>query len=145
MGFIVIAKGARNLLFWSEMGWTVVYIALSWVCVTVFALNGTGIAFFGSYIFHVLMVYTIVHRLTGFQYSVANIQISVLFVLTISLVFCGFYMFSYRVAMAVGIVVLTATSIYSMRKILNLVEPALLPRPIVRLLGWIRLIGVPVR
>lgn len=139
MGFIIIAKGARNLFFWAEFGWTVVYITFAWVCVTAFALNGAGIAFFGSYIFHVLMVYLIVRRLTGFQYSAANVRISILFILIIAVVFCAFYILSYRMAMGVGILALTATTIFSVRKILNLIEPTAVPRPILRVLGWFRL------
>jgi PST family polysaccharide transporter len=142
MGFIIIAKGARNLFFWAELGWTVVYVALAWVCVTAFALNGAGIAFFGSYIFHVLMIYLIVRRLSGFQYSAANVKASLLFILILVLVLCGFYGMPYPAAMAVGILVLTATTIYSIRQILNLVSPALVPRPIFRVLEWLRLVGV---
>lgn len=141
MGFIVIAKGARNLLFWCELGWTLVYVALSWVCVTAFALNGTGIAFFGSYIFHVLMVYLVVRRLTGYQYSAANLRTILLFTAIIALVFCGSNTLSYSVATVVGILATTATSIYSIRKMLNLIGPTSLPRPIRRVLGWFRLIG----
>jgi antigen flippase len=141
MGFIIIAKGARNLFFWSEFGWTVVYVALAWVCVTAFALNGTGIAFFGSYIFHVLMIYLIVHQLSGFRYSAANVKASLLFILVLGLVFCGYNALPYYVAMVVGILVLMATSIYSIRQILNLVSPALVPRPILRVLEWFRLAG----
>jgi PST family polysaccharide transporter len=141
MGFIIIAKGARNLFFWSELGWTVVYVALAWVCVTAFALNGAGVAFFGSYIFHVLMIYLIVRRLSGFQYSGANLKASLLFVLVIALVFCGLYGLPYHVAMVVGLLVLTATSIYSIRQILNLASPTLIPRRILRVLEWFRLVG----
>jgi PST family polysaccharide transporter len=141
MGFIIIAKGARNLFLWSELGWTVVYVALAWVCVTAFALNGAGIAFFGSYIFHVLMIYLIVRRLSGFQYSTANIKSSLLFILIIVLVFCGFYGLPYPVAMIVGILALTATSIYSIRHTLNLVSPTLIPRPILRVLERFHLVG----
>ena len=140
MGYIIIAKGARNLFFWSELSWTVVYVALAWVCVTAFALDGAGIAFFASYIFHVLMIYLIVRRLSGFQYSAANMKASLLFILILVLVFCGFYGMPYPVFMVVGILVLTATSIYSIRHILNLVSPTLIPRPILRVLGWFRLV-----
>ena|SRR5690242_4630029 len=141
MGFIIIAKGARNLFFWSEFGWTVVYVALAWVCVTAFALNGAGIAFFGSYIFHVLMIYLIVHKLSGFRYSAANVKVGLLFILVLGLIFCGYNALPYYVAMVVGILVLMATSIYSIRQILNLVSLALVPRPILRVLEWFRLAG----
>jgi PST family polysaccharide transporter len=80
MGYIIIAKGARNLFVWAEMGWTAVYVGLAWVCVNAFGLNGAGIAFFGSYIFHVLMIYLIVRQLSRFQWLVENIKIGILFI-----------------------------------------------------------------
>ena len=122
MGAIVIAKGARNLFFWSELGWMLVYVGLAWVCVTAFALNGAGIAFFVSYVFHVLMVYLIVRQLSGFQYSAGNKKLLVLFVSILVLLGCGFYWLPYRVAMVVGILVLIVTSIYTVRQILSLVR-----------------------
>ena len=99
MGYIIIAKGARNLFFWSELAWTVVYVALAWGCVNAFGLNGAGIAFFGSYVFHVLMTYLFARRLSGFQYSAANVKVSLLFTLILGLVFCGFYGLPYPVAL----------------------------------------------
>ncbi len=141
MGYIIIAKGARNLFFWSELAWTVVYVALAWVCVTAFALNGAGIAFFASYVVHVLMIYLIVRRLSGFQYSAANMKVSLLFILILVLVFCGFYGLPYPVALVVGILALTATIIYSIRHILHLVSPTMIPRPLLRMLERFRLVG----
>jgi antigen flippase len=88
------------------------------------------------------MIYLIVRRLSGFQYSAANMKASLLFILILVLVLCGFYGMPYPVAMVVGILVLTATTIYSFRQILNLVSPALVPRPILRVLEWFRLVGV---
>ncbi len=32
MGFIIVAKGVQNLLIFSELSWTVVYLGLAWVC-----------------------------------------------------------------------------------------------------------------
>ena len=141
MGYIIIAKGARNLFFWSELAWTAVYVALAWVCVTAFGLNGAGIAFFLSYVFHVLMIYLIVRWLSGFQYSAANMKVSLLFILILVLVFCGFYGLPYPAALVVGILALTATSIYSIQQILSLVSPTLIPGPILTMLQWFRLAG----
>jgi antigen flippase len=140
MGIIILAKGARNLLFWSELGWALVYVALAWVCVAAFALNGAGLAFFGAYIFHVVMVYLIVRRLSGFRYSSVNKNNSMLFGSTLSLLVCGFWYLPHNTAMLVGISALTATSIYSARQILNFVSPILVPRPVLRVLKWFGLV-----
>ena len=139
MGYIIVAKGAGNLFFWAELAWTVVYVALAWVCVTAFGLNGAGVAFFASYVFHVLMIYLIVRRLSGFHYSADNIKFSLLLFLVLGLVFCGLYGLPYRAAMVVGVLALAATSIYSIRQILKLVSPSLIPRPVLRVLEWFRL------
>jgi PST family polysaccharide transporter len=90
------------------------------------------------------MIYLIVRRLTGFQYSAANIKASLLFFSVLALVFCGFYGLPYRVALVVGLFALAAASVYSIRQILNLVSPVLVPRPILRVLEWFRLVGATI-
>jgi antigen flippase len=138
MGFIIIAKGAQSLFFWSELAWTVVYVALAWICVSAFGLSGAGIAFFGSYIFHVLMTYLIVSQLSGFQWSATTIKAGLFFISVVALVFGAFYELSYRWAVTVGIFAVIASSVYSIRVLLNLISLNLIPRPMLRLLGWFR-------
>jgi enterobacterial common antigen flippase len=140
MGCIIIAKAARNLFFWSELGWTVVYVVLAWVCITAFALDGAGIAYCASYVLHVLMTYLIVRRLSGFRYSADNIKTGLLFVSILVFVFCGFYGLVQRVAMVVGILVLTATSIYSIRQILSLVSSTHIAPALLSILVRLRLV-----
>src|SRR5947209_6174477 len=118
MGYIIIAKGARNLFVWAEMAWTAVYVGLAWVCVNAFGLNGAGIAFFGSYIFHVLMLYLIARQLSGFRWSATNIKIGVLFISILALIFLSFYGLAYLLAMAIGIFALLASGVYSIRSLL---------------------------
>ena len=57
MGFIIVAKNKQSSFFGAELAWTVVNVGLTWICVRSFGLNGAGIAFFGSYVFHGLMIY----------------------------------------------------------------------------------------
>ena len=52
MGFIIVAKNKQNLFFGAELAWTVVNVGLTWLCLRWWGLNGAGIAFFGSYVFH---------------------------------------------------------------------------------------------
>lgn len=139
IGFIIIAKGARNLFFWAELAWAAVYVALAWICVSTFGLNGAGIAFFGSYIFHVLMIYLIVRRLSGFRWSGANVRAGVSFMTVVGLVFCGFYGLPNPLAVGIGVSVVIASSAYSIRALVDLVSPNLIPRPIRRLAEWFRL------
>jgi PST family polysaccharide transporter len=140
MGYIIIAKGARNLFLWTEIAWAAVYVGLAWPCVNAFGLNGAGIAFFGSYIFHVLMIYLIVRHLSRFQWSATNIKIGLLFISILILIFLSFYGLSYRLATAVGLFALLASGVYSMRSLLSLVSLNVVPRPILRVLEWFRLV-----
>jgi enterobacterial common antigen flippase len=69
IGYVVVAKGSQGIYIATELAWTVVNIALSWYCIERFGLVGAAIAFCGSCVFHVAMIYPIVHRMTGFRWS----------------------------------------------------------------------------
>lgn len=122
MAFIMLAKGAQNVFFWSELAWTSVYLGCAWVCVRFFGLNGTGIAFFLSYIFHCVMVYVIVRRLSDFRWSVANVQTTMLYLPLIGVVFGGFYFFPPFWATVIGIIAIVGGSLFSLRVLLSLVS-----------------------
>jgi len=134
MGFIILAKGESQFFFWTELAWTVVNVGLSWLCIKAFGLSGAGIAFFGSYIFHGLMIYPIVRRLSGFRWSSENIKTGLLFISLIAVVFCGFYVLPPPLAIGVGTLALILSGIYSIRVLLNLVSLERIPPPILRLL-----------
>lgn len=134
MGFIIIAKGASKLFFWAEVAWTVVNVGLSWICLRSFGLAGVGIAFFGSYIFHGLMIYPIVRWLSGFRWSAVNRQTALLYFSLIAVVFCGFYVLPTFVATGVGTLAVILSGVYSIRVLLNLIPLDQLPSSLQRLL-----------
>jgi len=139
LGFIIVAKGVQNVLIFSELAWTIVYLGLAWACVSSFNLKGAGIAFFGSYVFHVLMIYVIVRQLSGFRWSIANIQTSFLFLALIAVVFCSFYAFPPWLAMGIGTLAAVLSGVYSLQVILKLISPDQLPRQLLKTLQWFRL------
>ena len=69
MGFIIVAKAKRALFVGCEVAWGIVSVALAWVCISYFGLVGAGISFFGSYIFHGVLLYAVVSRTSGFRWS----------------------------------------------------------------------------
>jgi enterobacterial common antigen flippase len=140
MGFIIVAKGARNFLIFSELAWTIVYLGFAWIGINAFKLPGVGIAFFGSYIFHVAMIYLIVRRLSGFRWSSANLKTSCLYLTVIGLVFCCYYALPPILAIGVGVLATTLSCIYSINVIVNLVSLDRIPRHVVQLLVWLRLL-----
>jgi antigen flippase len=134
MGFIIIAKGRQYLFFFSELAWTVVAVSLAWICVTHFGLNGAGIAFLGSYIFHGLLTYPIVSRLSGFRWSSVNKRAGLLSLSLIAAVFGGFYAMPFPYAVTLGVVALMVSIAYSIRVLLKYVSLHQVPRPLRRLL-----------
>lgn len=139
MGFIILAKGESTFFFWTELAWTAVNVSLSWLCLRSFDLNGAGIAFFGSYVFHGMMIYLVVRRLSGFRWSAANRQMGLLFLSLIAVVFCSFYVLPPLLAISVGTLAAILSGVYSIRVLLNLISLDRIPRPLQRLLIWFRL------
>jgi PST family polysaccharide transporter len=138
MSFIIVAKGERTLFLGADLAWTLVNVGLSLIFLRYFGLNGAGIAFFGSYIFHGLIIYLIVRQLSGFRWSSANRQTALLFLISIAVVFCGFYLLPFWFATAIGILVALVSSVYSIRVLLNLVPLDRIPRPI---MWWLMRFG----
>ena len=121
MGYIVVAKNRQLLFFGAELAWTVVNVGLSWWCVRAYGLAGAGIAFFGSYVFHGVMVYALARHLTGFRWSTDNLKDGGFFLLSIGLVFCGFHVLSAGWATVWGSALLLLSSAYSLRRLLGIV------------------------
>src|SRR5215831_4850472 len=94
MGFIIVAKNRRLIFFGADFAWTIANIGLTWICVDRFGVNGAGIAFFGSYVFHAILIYPIVRLLAGFRWSSANRKSGLLFLASIGAVFCVPYLLS---------------------------------------------------
>lgn len=134
MGFIVVAKGRQNLFFASELAWTLVAICLAWFCVNRYGLDGAGLAFFGSYVFHGFLTYPIARMLSGFRWSGTNRRIGGIFLLLIGTVFGCSYLLPFPFALCVGMLALVGSSIYSIRVLLQLVPSEHIPGPLRRVM-----------
>jgi len=140
LGFIIVAKNDRTLFLASDLLWTIVHVALALTCVRYFGLNGAGIAFFGSYIFHVFLTYAIVRRRSGFRWSSDNKQTSLVFLPLILVVFCGFYWLPLFLAASVGTVAACLSGAYSIHVLLGIVGADAVPRSVRRVLAAFRFV-----
>jgi PST family polysaccharide transporter len=134
MGFIVLAKGAQTIFFWTEVAATLVHVGLAWLFVSKFGTPGAGMAFFGLYVWHSILIYVIVRRFTGFRWSAANRRHALLFLPASGLVFSAFLILPRWPAMVIGSLAVALTGLYSLRMLVELLPPESLPA-IVR--GWI--------
>jgi len=121
MGFILLAKGASTLFFLTDVAATAVHMSLAWLLIAKFGLNGAGTAFFGLYIWHALLIYTIVRRLTGFRWSAENLRLAAMFLPLVTLVFLQFYWLPFWLATGIGATALLISGYYSARVVLSLV------------------------
>jgi PST family polysaccharide transporter len=141
MGFILLAKNARKLFFWSELLTGAVSLALVWLGVKRFGLNGTGMAFFGTYIFYWLIIYAVVRSLSDFRWSAANKRIGLLHTVLIAAVFAGWYLLPrHREYLYVGGALITLlTGLHSLKTICTLIPFDRLPRTVRRIIVLLRL------
>lgn len=127
MGFIVIAKGEQQIFFWTEVAATIIHIALAWVLIAQVGLEGAGAAFFGLYIWHGLLIYVIVRRLSGFRWSATNRRLGLVFVPLTAVVFVSFYVLPYWLATVVGSAAVMLSGLYSVRSLLQLLPAQSIP------------------
>lgn len=127
MGYIIVAKAKQALFFWCEAAWAVVSLILAWVCVSAFGLKGAGIAFFGSYIFHGLLIYCVIRHLAGFRWSGENTRRCLIFFAGTAAVFAGPYLLSFNLAVGLGLLLTLASAAYSAHVLLHLVPREHLP------------------
>lgn len=140
MGYIIIAKGEQTVFFLAELAWALVNVGLSWICIKSFGLNGVGIAFVGSYVFHGLLIYPIVWRISGFRWSTANNRGGMALLCSITVVFIGPYFLSPFAAMGLGALAVIIMSIYSLYVLYNLISREHIPHSMQYLILPVRFI-----
>jgi PST family polysaccharide transporter len=139
MGFIIVARGRRWLFLGVEFAWAAVNVALTWLLVGWFGLDGAGLAFFSSYLFHALLVYPIVLRLTGFSWSRESMHIGLSFLLCIGAVFAGCHFLPSPWAEVAGLTITIASGMYSLHRLLASLAEDRLPPKVRRILEWLRI------
>lgn len=137
MGFIVLAKGARKVFFWTESCTSAGYALLVWLGLKTFGLPGTGIAFFVSNAISACVVYCIARRMSGFRWSPASRKLGLLFLPLVALVFACWKLLNPVPAAVAGLAVSLVAGIYSLKKLCKLVPLERLPgvaQKVIRLL-----------
>lgn len=134
LGFVVVAKSMQSLFIAIDFACAIVQLGLTWLLVKSVGLDGAGMAFFGLYVFHGLIVYPIARRITGFRWSAENKRLALVFVPVIALVFGSFYALPRAWATGLGALALLVTSAGSLRILVTLIPPESMPVPVRRLL-----------
>jgi antigen flippase len=141
MGFIVLAKGAQKVFFWTEVAAATVHVGLAALLVSRFGLAGSGAAFFGLYVWHGAFIYTIVRHMTGFRWSAPNKQVAAIFLPLAGVMFCARFVLSTGTATILGIAAVLFSAVYAARQLLALVPVGTLPPAIRPLLPLLQIVG----
>jgi len=135
IGFIVLAKGAKSIFFWSEVAATVVHVGLAWLCVPKFGATGAGFAFFGLYVWHSILIYCVARRYTNFRWSSANRRLIIGYLPISGLVFGAFQFLPLWQATGLGLATTIMVGLYSLRMLAGLLPEHAFPRLIRPLLN----------
>jgi enterobacterial common antigen flippase len=137
MGFVIVAKNRQIVCVLIDLVWATVNVLLSWFLVDRFGLTGAGMAFFGAYVLHAFIVYPVVRRMSGFSWSRENRRSIAVFIAFGA----GAFLLSYLPAswgLVLGLAALALSCIYSIDRLLDLVDSNQLPRQMLRVLQFMR-------
>jgi len=144
MGFVIIAKAKRALVVLCEVSWGLVSVGLAWVCISMWGLAGAGFAFFASYIFHGIMMYAIVSRLSGFRWSSESWKTCLLSLSLVTIAFGGFSVLPFYYAVALGCLTVLINGIFSAKALMRFIDRERIPAPVRKAIKLVRMV-VPTR
>ena len=139
MGYIILARGQRGLFLMTETLSNLVYVALIWGGVSYFGLVGTGMAFFGMYLFCWLLVFCVVKRVSRFAWSPPSIRLGVFLTPLVGIVFVTGRVLPPQASLAIGLIITLGASYYSLKTVASLFPADRLPSTLRRLLTWMRM------
>ncbi len=112
MGFILLAKGNGKLFFWTECFANCIQLLLVWLGIKNFGLPGAGMAFFGMYIFYIILIFAIVRSYYAFVLSRENRRTISIVALAAGVAFINPYFFAHNVSLLVNFGITVVVCIY---------------------------------
>ena len=137
MGFIILAKGAQRIFFWTEVAATIVHVGLAWLLLGVVGLTGAGLAFVGLYVWHGLLIYFLVRRMSGFRWSRDNLMLGALFLALTGIVLAAVELLPFWLGLVVALAGTAFGCCVSLALLIRLVPQHWLPerlRPVLDVL-----------
>jgi PST family polysaccharide transporter len=134
MGYVLVAKNQRVLFLGVDLLWSAVAVGLCAWLVRRFHAEGAGMAFFGAYVLHGLVLYPAVRRLSGFRLSRSNACTLLLLSVLVALTCAAPQVLPPHAAMLAGAAATLAAAVHSVRTLARLdALPRMLRQPLRRL------------
>lgn len=121
LGFTLLAKGRGKLYFITQLSANTVHIAFFWAGIHLFGLEGAGIAFFGLYVFYLILMMAVVKKLTGFTWSINVLHFAVVIIPAAFTTHLIPRFLPRAWAMAAGVILTLAMGLYCLWKLHGLV------------------------
>jgi enterobacterial common antigen flippase len=138
MGFIIVARNAQAIFIATETAWTLVSVGLAWLFVGWWGVEGAGIAFFASYVFHGLMIYPIVCRMCGFRWTRVNLRLAGATLMAVAIVFVLCSLLPPVWSAAAGAVAVSVAGWHAARSIADLTSHTAIPARLERVVARLR-------
>jgi PST family polysaccharide transporter len=123
LGFIVLARGAQRIFFWTEIAAGAIHVGLALVLVPIWGTTGAGMAFCGLYVWHAALIYFIVRRYFGFEIDGKTLRFSAECLGATIVAFAGVYLLPFWPGIVLGLILLSWSSLRALRTILPLLTP----------------------
>jgi PST family polysaccharide transporter len=120
VGYILLARNAQKFFIATEAAWTVAHLGLAWLCLDAFGVDGAGMAFFGAYALHGLLLYPIARRLNGFRWSAENRRGALRLAGLVGGVFLACSTLPAPAAMAIGAAATLLSTVHALRALAKL-------------------------
>jgi len=133
LGFLLLAQGQNRIYLVTEVSSNLVHLGGIWLGLKYWGLPGTGAAYFGLYLFSIVLLSCIAVRLTGFRWSAANRRLALLILPAVALVFVFRFTVSDLLVGIVGGTIALAVGLYSVRELSSLAGGSVVSRFLAKL------------
>jgi PST family polysaccharide transporter len=134
MGFMLLAANRRGVAVATDLAWSAVMLVAAWALVPRWGAAGAGAAFCLSYVFHVLLIATVVRRYFGFRWTLENVRLGAAYIALMGVTMTLALLMRPTWSMAVGALLAAASGLYSVRALSRLTSVDVVPAKVRRLL-----------
>ncbi len=123
MAYIMLAKGAGKLYFWTELAFNTAHVGLIWAGISFFGLAGTGIAFFVLYVLYWITLAIVVQDLSAFCWTARNIRLFLILFPAVAAAFLLSYVVSGPALLIFGGGMTAAVGVFSAQRLFHILGP----------------------
>jgi PST family polysaccharide transporter len=133
MAFVILAKGRGRVYVATELAAHSIHVLLVVYATRTWGLVGTGMAFFGLYLYYCVATRFVVGWISGFRWTPAYLRLLILYLAAILAAFAAPLVYGPLPTMVIGCAITTVVTAYSCRTLYRLLGPESLRRALDKL------------